>query len=240
MPKLNVLGIIPARGGSKGIPKKNIIPLAGKPLIQYTIDAALHSKLLTTVMVSTDDKDIAALSKKLGADVPFLRPKHLATDTAKTLDVAIHAIREVEKKEKKTFDIIVILQPTTPLRKSKHIDEAVHLLVTHKKDTDSVISVVDVGANHPLRMKRIVNGVLVNYIDQGHEDTRPRQQLPPVYIRNGALYIAWRDVILSGSITGKKSRAYVMPPEYSINIDTLLDIPVAEYFLKEEKQKKKR
>ncbi|MFH1101119.1 MAG: acylneuraminate cytidylyltransferase family protein [Methanobacteriota archaeon] len=238
MPTINILGIIPARGGSKAIPKKNIIPLAGKPLIQYTIDAALHSKMITKVIVSTDSKEIATLSKKLGAEVPFIRPKHLATDTAKTLDVTIHAIHQMEKKDKKTYDIAVLLQPTTPLRKSKHIDEALQLLIKHKKDTDSVISVVDVGANHPLRMKRIVNGILVNYIDQGHEDTRPRQHLPPVYIRNGALYIAWRDVLLTGSITGKKSRAYLMPPEYSINIDTNLDIPLAEYLLRKEKQKK--
>jgi len=237
MSKENVLGIIPARGGSKGIPKKNIMPIVGKPLIQYTIDAALGSKMLTKVIVSTDNKEIAKFSKKFGAEVPFIRPKHLATDNAKTLDVAIHAVHEMEKIDKKKFDVAVILQPTTPLRKTKHIDEAVRLLINNK-DSDSVISVVEVGANHPLRMKRIVDGVLVNYIDQGQEDTRPRQHLPPVYIRNGALYITRRDILLSGSLTGRKTRAYVMPPEYSINIDSILDVPLAEYLLKQEKHKK--
>jgi len=230
--KNNIIGVIPARGGSKGVPRKNLIHLLDKPLIQYTIEEALDSHHLSKVIVSTDDKEIANLSKSLGAEVPFMRPPKLATDAALSIDVMMHALKKMEDLDKKRYNILVMLQPTTPFRTSQDIDNGIELLL--RGGADSVISVVNVGAHHPLRMKRIVNdGWLINYIEQGMEDMRPRQELPPVYIRNGSLYITWRNVLLQGSFVGSNCKAYIMPPERSVNIDTKFDIILAEYLLRE-------
>lgn len=230
--KHNVLGVIPARGGSKGVPRKNLIHLLNKPLIEYTIKEALDSHHLDKVIVSTDDEEIAEISKSLGAEVPFVRPAELATDSALSIDVVIHALKTMGELDQKKYQIIVMLQPTTPFRTSNDIDNGIELLL--RGGVDSVISVVNVGAHHPLRMKRIIHdGWLINYIEQGKEDMRPRQELPPVYIRNGSLYITWRNVILSGSFVGTNCKAYIMPPERSVNIDTKFDIILAEYLLKE-------
>lgn len=229
----NILAVIPARGGSKSIPEKNITPLGGRPLIQYTIDAALGSKQIAKCVVSTDSEKIAEVSKKMGAEVPFLRPKELATDTALSVFVIEHALLEMEKRDRCHYNIVVMLQPTSPLRTSSDIDAALDLMIS--TESESVVSVVSVGAHHPLRMKRIVDdNRLINYIDQGHEDIRPRQQLPTVYIRNGALYINRRDVLLEKkTLVGEDCRAYVMPGGRSVNIDGASDLFLAEHLLKQ-------
>jgi CMP-N,N'-diacetyllegionaminic acid synthase len=232
--KLKSLGVIPARGGSKGIPRKNIMALKGRPLIEYTIDAARQSQHLTHFVVSTDDQEIADVARAAGASVPFMRPPDLATDSATSLPVLEHALYEVEKADATHFDIIVMLQPPTPLRTGSDIDEALEMLAT--TGADSVVSVTDIGANHPLRMKRVVgDGVLVNYIDQGHEDMRPRQELPPVYIRNGAVYASRRAVITEQkTMVGADCRALIMPPERSVNIDEPFDLIRAASLLSEQ------
>ena len=230
MNKKKILGVIPARGGSKGIPNKNIIELGGKPLIKYTIEAALSSKYLTHCMVSTDSEEIAVVAKNSGAKVPFIRPAKLATDTAQSLPVILHALEYMEKDSGFIYDAVVMLQPTTPLRSSKDIDNALELLITSQ--ADSVISVVDVGAHHPLRMKRVIDGRLINYVDQGHEDMRPRQDLPPVYIRNGAIYAVSRQVLMDQkSFSGVDSMAYIMPHARSVNIDTLDDLALIKSYI---------
>ena len=229
---MKTLGIIPARGGSKGIPRKNIVRLLDKPLIAYTIESALRSRMITRLVVSTEDSEISFVAREYGADVPFLRPAELATDDALSLPVVQHATREVEKLDGMVFDVVVMLQPTTPLRTAEDIDAGISLLI--ESNADSVISVVDVGGYHPSYMKRVLDdGRLINYTDRGYEDMRPRQQLPPVYIRNGALYITRRDVMLNeNSFTGRDCRAYVMPRERSVNIDTEFDLILVEYLLK--------
>jgi len=226
-----VLAVIPARGGSKGVPNKNIRSIAGKPLIAYTIEAAKGSQVLTQTVISTDSEEIALIAKGLGGQVPFLRPAKLATDMAASLAVIQHAVKHTENHLNCIFDIIVMLQPTCPLRTSFDIDEAVNKLID--TGADSVISVVAVGGYHPLRMKRIVSGDhLVNYIEQGEEDMRPRQILPPTYIRNGAVYATRRDVLMTeGNFVGEDCRAYVMPTVRSINIDVYEDLLVAEHYL---------
>ena len=230
MNKKKILGVIPARGGSKGIPNKNIIELGGKPLIKYTIEAALSSKYLTHCIVSTDSEEIAVVAKNSGAKVPFIRPAKLATDTAQSLPVILHALEYMEKDSGFIYDAVVMLQPTTPLRSSKDIDNALELLITSQ--ADSVISVVDVGAHHPLRMKRVIDGRLINYVDQGHEDMRPRQDLPPVYIRNGAIYAVSRQVLMDQkSFSGVDSMAYIMPHARSVNIDTLDDLTLIKSYI---------
>ena len=226
-----ILGIIPARGGSKTIPRKNIKNILNRPLISYTIVEALKSKTLSNLIVSSEDDEIIRIAKSYGASVPFIRPDSLAQDDSLAIDVLTHAILELERKENVTYDAVVMLQPTTPLRTADDIDHCVTRLF--ESDYDSVISVVDVGAIHPHRMKKIVNDELVDYADETVENM-PRQSLPSVYIRNGAIYATKRDVLInSKSLKGTKSHAYIMPPERSLNIDENLDLKFTELLMKE-------
>ena len=230
MDNKRILGVIPARGGSKGIPGKNLHEISGKPLIQYTIEASKDSKFLSEFIISTDSEEIANFSRSIGGDVPFIRPDRLSTDKALSLPVVLHALEFMESYIGKKYDIVVMLQPTTPLRHYKDIDSAINILLGGQ--ADSVISVTEVGGYHPLRMKRIKDGRLINYIDQGIEDMRPRQELPPVYIRNGAIYAAYREVLVeNNSFSGKDCYAYKMPAERSVNIDTLDDLTLAKKYI---------
>ncbi|HLE57406.1 MAG TPA: acylneuraminate cytidylyltransferase family protein, partial [Rhodothermia bacterium] len=144
-----VLAVIPARGGSKGVPRKNLVQLCGRPLIAYTIEAGLSAKSVSRLVVSTEDEEIASVARSLGADVPFIRPATLATDAAQSLPVVQHAVQAVEEFEGAPYEVIVMLQPTTPLRTADDIDSAVTLLL--ESGADSVVSVVDVGGHHPYR-----------------------------------------------------------------------------------------
>ena len=226
-----VLAVIPARGGSKGVPNKNIHLLAEKPLIAYTIAAAQDAKRLSHCVISTDSIEIARVATEYGGDVPFMRPADLATDMAPSLPVIQHAVLQVEGSRSCRFDAVVMLQPTCPLRTSADIDAAIAILF--ESGADSVISVVSVGAYHPLRMKRIVaTDRLTNYIEQGFEDMRPRQTLPPTYIRNGVIYLVRRDIIIEhDSFVGNDCRAYIMPEDRSVNIDSPIDLMIAEHYL---------
>lgn len=227
----NVLGIIPARGGSKGIPRKNLVDVAGKPLIAWSIESGLQSSRLSTLIVSTEDEEIARVSVEYGAKVPFMRPAELSTDGAHSLPVVQHAIDAMEALDGCTYDIIVLLQPTTPARTVADIDHGVDLLI--ESGADSVISVVDVGANHPLRMMQILDdGHLVNYVDQGFTDMRPRQELPPVYIRSGDLYIVRRHVVMEmNALVAQDCRAVVIPEDRAVNIDIRADLERARELL---------
>lgn len=219
------------------MPRKNIKHIGGRPLIEYAIQAAQDSALMTDYVVSTDDEQIADVARNAGAPVPFLRPAEFATDSAGALPVILHALEKMEELENCQFDIVVMLQPPTPMRRGSDIDEALNILI--KTKADSVVSVVDVGADHPLRMKRIIgDGLLVNYIDQGTEDMRPRQELPSVYIRNGAIYASYRHIFTEqNTLVGDDCRALVMPPERSVNIDDAFDVIRAEHLLNNEMTK---
>lgn len=229
----NILGVVPAREGSKSVPSKNIKPLLGHPLIYYTIEASKESSLLSNFVVSTESEEIAQVCQSYNIQIPFLRPKELAKADVESHPVVKHALREMEKLENITYDIIVMLQPTAPLRLAQDIDQAIELLID--TGADSVVSVVEVGGAHPLRMKRIVgNDRLINYVDQGFENMKPRQQLPPVYIRNGAIYASRREVVTDlHSLVGEDCRAYIMPKDRSVNIDTSYDFLLAEQILSE-------
>ena len=222
-----ILAVIPARGGSKGVHRKNLRPLGGKPLIGWTIEAALASPSVSRVILSTDDEAIAAAGRGYGDIVPFLRPADLATDTAPTLPVVQHAVRFAESTGPRV-DAVILLQPTTPLRRSCDIEEGLDKL--RQTGCDAVVSVTDVGGNHPFRMKRLVAGDrLINFIEQGQEDMRPRQLLPPVYIREGSIYIARRELVMdAGTLVGGDVRGLVVPPERAVNIDTMADFERAE------------
>jgi len=226
MNKLKILGIIPARGGSKGIPSKNIKELDGMPLIAYTIKAALNSNL-THVIVSTDSQTIAEIAISYGANVPFLRPDNLATDTASSMPVAIHGLLEMEKLYECQYDAVMLLQPTTPFRTTVDINNAISLLI--EKETDSVISVVDVGGTHPARMKYLKEGLLIDPPFCEEKENQNRQELEPMFIRNGAIYLSKRNVLLKGTYKGDSCAALIMTNNRSVNIDTIFDFEYAEW-----------
>jgi N-acylneuraminate cytidylyltransferase len=224
---MRVLAVIPARGGSKGVPRKNVRLLGGRPLIAWSIDAALAATGPTRVVVSTDDDEIAAVAEQLGADVPFVRPAHLASDTASGLENAQHALAAVEEIEGEPYDALLLLQPTAPFRTAADIDGAVSLLAA--TGADSVISVVDVGGHHPARMKYLDGDRLVDPPFCEERENQNRQELPPMYIRNGAIYLTRAAVLRAGSFKGDDCRAWIMPPERSVNIDTPADFELAEW-----------
>jgi CMP-N,N'-diacetyllegionaminic acid synthase len=226
---MKILGVIIARGGSKGVKGKNIKDLAGKPLISYTIDAALASKI-DKLVLSTDDSNIAQVAKDKGVEIPFMRQADLASDSAKSIDVVRHALVECEKIFNETYDAIMLLQPTAPFRSTDDINTAIELMSVDS-DAHSVISVVDVQAHHPARMKYIENGVLIDPPFVEAYENQNRQELTPMFIRNGAIYLTKREVLLNFSFKGQKSLALVMPLERSVNIDTLSDFEYAEWIL---------
>jgi CMP-N-acetylneuraminic acid synthetase len=227
---MHILGVIPARGGSKSVPRKNIALVNRKPLLAYTIQAAQRSQRITHFVVSSEDPEIIAVAKRYGAAAPFVRPAELAADETPTLPVVQHALREMERLENTTFNYVVLLQPTTPLRLPEDIDAAVDKLIA--TGADSVISVCDVGAYHPARMRQIVDDCLVELPIREPKEMLRRQDLPPVYIRNGAVYAVRREVVMEhNSMIGQISRPYIMPDERSVNVDSKLDLLLAEILL---------
>jgi len=232
MNKEKILAIITARGGSKGIPQKNTRELLGKPLIAYSIQAALQSRTLNKIIVSTDNETIAHISKKYGAEVPFLRPKHLATDTATSLSVLQHAVSYLAEKEGYLADIIVCLQPTSPLRSAGDIDQAVTLCMN--TGADSVVSLCKV-EHHPYWMKKVVEGRVYPLMEVDDEEYPRRQDLPPVYQLTGAIYVTRKKILMEEErVLGEHTLAHIMSQERSIDIDTPIDLKLAELIMKGE------
>ena len=219
---MRVLGLVPARGGSKSIPRKNLVELGGVPLIQWTIQAALGSNL-ERVVVSTDDDEIAEISQNLGAEVPFKRPAELSSDQTLSIDVVLHALDVLEED----FDAVMMLQPTSPFRTSIDIVSAIKII----DDASSVISVVPVEGTHPARMKFVEDGVLIDPPFAETIENMPRQDLRPMYIRNGAIYLTRIADLRHRTFKGALSRALIMPKERSINIDTSFDLALARVAL---------
>lgn len=218
------IAIVPARGGSKGLPRKNIAPLGGKPLIAHTIDAARAALSIERIIVSTEDPEIASIARKYGAEVPFLRPLELAADETPSLCVIQHALAHLKAAEGCEPEIVVLLQPTSPLRGPTDIDQAVSIL--EKMGADSVVSVC-ASEHHPAWMRRLEAGRVYPFLEDAPEYTR-RQDLPPVYRLNGAIYATRRRVILEENrILGRDTRALIMSAESSVDIDTELDLQFA-------------
>ncbi len=227
-----ILGLIPARGGSKGIPDKNLRPLAGKPLIEHAIQCGLSSRLLDRTIVTTDSERIAAAAKTAGAEVPFLRPAELAKDESPTLGVVQHALRWLEEQQGWLPAIVVLLQPTAPLRKAEHVDEALERFLA--SPADSLVSVCRVASHyHPDWQFCAEDGLLTRHNGEPLWSVpTQRQLLRPTFIRNGAIYAFHRDVLLrGGSLYGQRCLAYEMPAELSVNIDTPDDLRAAEGYL---------
>lgn len=222
-----ILAIIPARGGSKGIPSKNIIEIYGKPLVQYSIESANLSKYIDRTIVSTDDLKIKEVAEKCGGDVPFLRPKELAQDTSKTIDCLVHGV-EWLKKIGEEYDYLVLLQNTVPLRKGYHIDEAIEKLLN--SDERSLVSITEVEENPVLMRTLNEDGTVKNMLNIS--STIRRQDFPKFYRVDGAIYIQKLDneFNLNTSLNDGKL-AYVMEAKYSVDIDTYLDIKKIEYYL---------
>ena len=224
---MTLLALIPARGGSKGIPRKNIRPFCGKPLLQWSIDAALASACVDQVVVSTDDREISEVAIACGAEVPFLRPAELASDTAPGIAPVLHALQQLPH-----VSDVLLLQPTSPLRTSTDIDSIVALREQAKRE--SAVSLT-LSPKHPAWMYNLSQDLRVEpllKVDGSH----CRQQLMPAYVLNGALYLASRAFLFREThFIATDTVGYLMPPERSVDIDTPFDWQWAEY-LKENKQ----
>lgn len=225
----SILGFIPARAGSKGVPGKNIKILAGKPLIAYTIESALTSNVFDCLIVSTDGEDIARVAREFGVDVPFKRPAELATDTAKSMDALQHAMAWCEDQGRH-FDWIMNLQPTSPLRNSKDIVEACALMIQRR--ARAVVSVCEVD-HHPLWSNTLPDDRCMENFIRPEIASANRQSLPIYYRLNGAIYLAeWKFLRLQNSWYGKDTYAYIMPKDRSVDIDTTIDFALAEALLR--------
>jgi CMP-N,N'-diacetyllegionaminic acid synthase len=228
---MKVLGIITARGGSKGVPGKNLKPLGGKPLLFYTVDAAVDTAV-DRLILSTDDPKIADAGRALGCEVPFMRPPELARDETPHLPVIQHAVQWLKEHDGYAPDVVVTLQPTSPLRSAIDISGALRML--ELSGADSVVSVTEVSAHaHPMRMLRLdAQGDATLFVtgEPVRKRINRRQDLPPAFVMNGAVY-ACRTHVLFGdepSLYGNRVVAYPMPPDRSISIDSFEDWAEAE------------
>ena len=228
---MKVLGIITARGGSKGIPGKNLKLLAGRPLLDYSIDAA-NDTPLDRLILSTEDKKIADAARSLGCEVPFMRPAELARDETPHLPVIQHAVKWLQDQQGYKPDIVLTLQPTSPLRSAADIAAALRML--ELADADSVVSVNEVTAHaHPMRMLKVDDHGLAKLFATGEpvrNRINRRQDLPKAWVMNGAIYACRTEVLFGAqpSLYGDRVVAYPMPPERSISIDDLEDWEAAE------------
>ena len=226
-----MLAVIPARSGSKGLPHKNVRLLGGKPLIAYTIQAALGASSLDRAVVSTDDGEIAKVARNYGAETPFLRPKELAEDETLAEPVVAHALRWLEESENYLPDYVMLLQPTSPLRTSEDIDNCIEIAL--EKDADGVVSVC-VPKHHPYLIKRLGDqGEIGDFLPLDRPYKR-RQDMPPAYALTGAVYLVKRQILLERqTFYTDRTFPYIMPAERSMDIDTKWDLDLAEMILKD-------
>lgn len=221
-----ILALIPARGGSKGIKGKNIINLAGKPLISYTISAALKSIYIDSLVVSTDSMEIAKIAELYGARVPFMRPKELAEDKSKTIDCVVHAIKTLSEMHE-DYDVLILLQATQPLRNFVDIDKAIELFFLNGEK--SIVSISEVSDNP----------VLIRYLDEKNNlkkllnssSTCRRQDMPKYYRVNGCIYINKVSEINSETSFNDNIVPFIMNKEHSVDIDDMSDLWLAEYYI---------
>lgn len=227
--EMNVLGVILARGGSKGVPRKNIKPLCGVPLLAYTVLEAQRSHRLTRLVLSSEDEDILDLAMRLGCEI-IRRPSELALDTTPSPECLMHASTFLQEVHGFRADAIVLLQPTTPFRKHATIDRCIDLL--EERNADSVVTVIK--APHyvnPHWVRQIQDGFLKPYLNR--KDFTRRQELPEVYWRNGQVYVVRRDVLFeTNDLYGSRCIPFIMTDEYQVNIDSVVDFKFAEYLLK--------
>ena len=227
-----ILAVIPARGGSKGIPSKNIFNVGGQPLIKYTIDCAKNSKYLDRTVISTDSTEIKRVAEECGGDVPFMRPAEIALDTSKTIDCIVHAV-DTLKEMGEEYDYVMIIQNTVPLRKGWHIDESIEKIIDSNER--SLVSVTEV-EQHPILMRTLNEDDTVKNLLHMNSIMR-RQDFPKFYKVDGAIAIQKIDeeFNLNTSINDGKL-AYIMDSKYSRDIDNYIDIKVIEYYFEKERE----
>jgi CMP-N-acetylneuraminic acid synthetase len=227
---MKVLGLIPARGGSKGVPRKNIKLMGGKPLLQYTAEAALAAQRLSRVILSTEDEEIADIGRSCGLDVPFLRPAELAEDTTPTLPVVQHTLHWLAVRGEH-FDAVCLLQPTNPLRQAKDIDGCIELFA--ERDADALVSVLPVPAEYNPHWVYFTDEDGVLHLSTGELIPIPRRQaLPPAFHRDGSIYLTRTRIVMEdGSLYGRRLLGYPLDPNRSVNIDNEADWAKAEALL---------
>jgi len=227
-----ILAVVPARGGSKSVPLKNIKPILGVPLVARVGHLVKQIPMIDRAVVSTDNPEIVHIARKAGLDVPFMRPPELSGDRIADWDVLYHALLEVEKLDGVVYDIIVMLQPTSPMRRAEHVRNAIEKLVREEWDAVWTVSETD-SKNHPLKQLRVIND-RVEYYDERGSSIIARQQLDTLYHKNGAAYVMTRECILEQkTIKGNRTGALVINGEM-ISIDTLRDFKLVEFLLNEE------
>ena len=226
-----ILGVIPARGGSKGLPGKNILELCGKPLISWSIEAGLESALLSTLVVSTEDESIARIAMSWGAWVPFLRPPELATDTATSFDTVLHALNFCERETNVTYDYVLLIEPTSPLREQSDIDGIIKKLIDQSEQYDSIVTLGNV-REHPALMK-ITSGDDLRPYDAGKEKMSRRQDLEKVYFPYGVGYMAKTDAFRAEKTFYSSRCTYFLIKSYQcLEIDDLTDFLCVEAVMK--------
>ena len=227
---MRILGLIPARGGSRGVPHKNIMLLGGKPLLQYTAEAALQSHYLSTTILSTDDDEITEIGRGCGLAVPFKRPVELARNDTPMLEVVQHAVRWLEAVQD-CFDSICLLRPTNPFRQPEDIDACIELLET--SEADAVVTVLPVPPEHnPHRVYFLDQSGLLHLSTAGQSPISRRQDLPPAFHQEGSVHVTRRNVVMeNNSLYGKRLVGYPLNPARSVNIDTPEDWARAERLL---------
>ncbi len=226
---MKVLGIIPARRGSKRVAHKNMRPLGGKPLAAWSIEAARQARKLDRIVVSSDDPEVLRLAADYDASLPLERPAALAADESLAIDYVKHALATLEARGEGPFDSIVIVQPSSPLTIAADIDATVELLAT--SGADSAVSVVRLDhAIHPLKMKLLLGDRLLPYLEE-ERGRMASHELPEIYVRNCSVYATRRAAIDRGQLIGDDCRGYVMPRERSIDINDELDLQFAEFLL---------
>ncbi len=222
-----VLAVCPARGGSKGIPLKNLVPFLGVPLVARVGHLVSEISIIDRAVVSTDHHKIAEVASQSGLDVPFFRPEDLSGDQISDAQVLTHALKEMERLDKVLYDLVVMLQPTSPLRRTEHIIQAIEMFVHGQWDAVWTVSETD-SKHHPLKQLKVENDQL-HYADPAGHQIIARQQLTPLYHRNGVAYVISRDCLLSHkNITGIRTGALILP-EYFISIDTMWDLKLSEF-----------
>lgn len=225
---MRVLAVVPARGGSRRVPGKNVALLGGRTLVRRALDTTLAAGCFATVVLSSDDPAILAEADALPAVVRLARPPELATDTALSYDVVRHAVDTLEARGDGPFDAVAIVQCTSPFTAPQDLADAVAHLA--RSGAESVVSVARVDAAlHPLKLKRLEGDRLLPYLED--DDMAPSQELPPLWLRNGSIYVSRRAVIAAGRILGDDVRAVEMPPERSLDIDTPTDLAFAEFLI---------
>lgn len=226
---MKILAIIPARGGSKGLSGKNIKLLNGKPLIAYTIEEAKKSKYINEIHVSSDDKEILSIANKFGVETKFIRPSELALDSSKAIDTYLFCLDKYNTEYNASFDVVVILQPTSPLRKVEDIDNSILLFIN--KNADSIITYTE--EEHPVSWHKYVDneGIISSIFNDEEDSTKNRQEYRKSYYPNGAVYVFKSELIRKKRYFSENTYAYIMPRNRSVDIDTIEDFNYVEFLI---------